>query len=272
MTACLLGAVFVFLFSPMPVTATGERLMFRQYTVEILVDCIDEAVAILRELPGVDVRADITGFEGSRQAFFSRRVEAWAFNHVQAVLRELGEVVLENEHARHLRADILFLDTRIRVLTEEMNRLMLLMAGSDSLWVLMAVDNQLSHVSRERDRLMGQRNRLTNDAETALVQIWLSEDIEVLRPTPPGFGQRMADAFTGTWAALLRGGGHLLVFLARVGIPLVIWVVVLGAPGMLVWRKLWKIKWRPRLQSFILSATAEDIEDTETHEGVENHE
>jgi hypothetical protein len=113
-------------------------------------------------------------------------------------------------------------------LSEEINRLTILMAASTSLPVLIAIDSQLSRVSWERDNLIGRRNQILTESTSTLVYIFLSEETEYIRPGQPGFGQRIVDSFMGTWNGMLRAGGNLVVFFVRVSIPLAIWLAVGG--------------------------------------------
>jgi hypothetical protein len=244
---CLLAAVIVF---ALPVAA-AERQMQQNYSVSIRVDCLETAIEVLRGLPGNDLNSGITYFEPHtgrpvRQAHFSRRVDNHFFRHVQNALREMGEVLYESENTRHLGAELMQLETRISVLTEEINRLSVMMAASTTLNVLTAIDNQLSRVSRERDDLTGRRNRLQTEANTTFIHISLTEEAEYIRPAPLTFGRRVTDRFLNSWDSLLRGLGNFAVFMVRVSLPLVIWVVVGGVALLLgirlVKRKIKKSK------------------------------
>ncbi|MCL2204722.1 MAG: DUF4349 domain-containing protein [Defluviitaleaceae bacterium] len=237
---CVLAAGMVF---AVPVSA-ADRRMHQGYTIEITVECLDAAIAALHGLEGFNVSSSVTFVEphtglNLRQASFTRRVDVWAFRHTQAMLRELGEVTSERENARHLGAELTQLDTRLEVLAQELERLSVLMAASTTLEVLIAVDNQINWVSRERDRLMGRRNQLMADAQRAEIQIWLTEETYV-PPVSAGFGRRVSDSFLGSWNALLRNAGNFTVFMARASLPLAIWLVILGAVLWAVTRQMKK--------------------------------
>jgi hypothetical protein len=245
-TVCLLLAG---VFFALPVSA-AERRMQQNYTIHVTVECLETAIGILRDLPGFNLSSNFTNVEPHmgwpvRQAHYTRRVENWAFRHMQAVLRDLGEVTMENEHAWHLGGEFSMLETRIKVLTEEINRLSILMAASTSLHVLIAIDNQLSRVSWERDNMIGRRNRIVTESTSTMVHIFLSEKTEFVRPEDPGFGQRIVDSFMGTWNGLLRTGGNLTVFVVRISIPLAIWLTVGGLVSGLLYMTLKRKKRKP---------------------------
>jgi hypothetical protein len=234
--ACLsfLAAGMVF---AQPVLA-AERRMQQNYTIEVTVECLNTAIEALRGLAGHNLHSGVTYVEPHtglplRQAFYTRRVENWAFRHVQAVLRELGEVTFESEHARHLGAELAGLETRLAVLSREVERLSIMMAASTTLDVLIAIDNRISQVTWERNHLTGRRNQLMAESQSTLMQIRFVEETEYIRPEEPGFGRRVADSFLGSWNGLLRTGGNLVVFFVRVSIPLTLWVV-LGSVALLI--------------------------------------
>ena len=226
----------VFLLSVTPVRVVGSapavRRLGQWYSISVHVECLDTAVEAMRELPGFDLHMSM----GSQDAHFSRRVDAAFFRHVQAVLRDMGEVLHEHEHVRHLGTELMQLDTRIAVLTQEIERLTLLMAASNTIDVLNAVDMQLTFVSRDRDWHLGRRNTLLNEAQTVLMEINLTERWVPVEQEPPTFGQRIRDSFMRSWNGMTRTGGNLVVLLARLGLPLVIWLAVAGTATLIVVR------------------------------------
>ena len=229
---CLLVALAA-LFLPMGVVA--ERRMGQTYSITIEVDCLETAVGIMRALPGHDLHLNLS----QTQASFHRRVDAWAFRHMQEALRELGTIIRENEHARHLGAELSQVETRIAVLEQEMARLTVLMAASVTIDVLSAVDMQWAQVSRNRDWYIGRRNVLAEQARTATLDITLTELYVPVEPVEEriGFGRRVGDSFLASWNAVLGIGGDMIVLAARIGIPLVLWLVLPGTAAVVAVRQ-----------------------------------
>ncbi|MCL2364957.1 MAG: DUF4349 domain-containing protein [Defluviitaleaceae bacterium] len=226
---CLI--VLFLLAVPMQVSADARRLGQR-YSVTLLVECLDTAVEAMRALPGFDLYMSISQYE----AHYVRQVDAVFFRHAQAVLRDVGEVMYEQEHVRHLGMELMQLDTRITVLTQEMERLTLLMAASTTIDVLNAVDIQLTHVSRDRDWHLGRRNVLMNESQTVAMDITLTERWVPAEREHLTFGRRIRNSFMGSWNGLTRMGGDLVVLLARVGLPLMIWLAIAGTITLVVVR------------------------------------
>lgn len=236
--------IFFILLVATPVVAYGQSLG-REHSIQIEVECIETAREIIDGLNGYNLDSAVN-FEGaSRRATFTRRVDGWAYRHVQEVLRGLGEVTHETEFAQELGAGIMRLDTRILVLSQEMERLTLMMAASDSLDVLIAVNDRLNAVSRERDTLIGQRNVLTAQAESPIIFITITEIPEIPPvPVPVTFGERVSRSFLDSWDATRRVSANLLVFFVRISVPALVWLGIAGAAGLVVFtvRKRRKIK------------------------------
>jgi hypothetical protein len=164
------------------------------------------------------------------------------FRHVQDVLRELGEVVSETEHSYCFTSEILNLETRILVLSQEMERLSLMMAASDSLEILIAVNDSLSRVSRERDNLSGRRRLLTGQSASPIINIMLFEPPLIQPPpVPRTFGERVSRSFLNSWENTIYTGGNLLEFLALISVPLVIWLCIGSVVALAAKKKVKKI-------------------------------
>jgi hypothetical protein len=229
---CLLAAV---LFLPLTVSAS-ERRVGQHYSVTVRVECLEEAVEVLRALPGFDLFATVSPGHAS----FTRRVDAWAFRHVQEVLRGLGDVTHEQERVRHLNSELAEVETRLAVLSQEMERLTVIMSASTTLNILNAVDMQLTQVSNERDWLTGRRNTLLNEARTTTLDITITERWVPVEGEVVAFGTRVAESFISSWRGMVRFGGNLAVFIVRVSLPLGLWMLVMGAAAFFVLRHVKK--------------------------------
>jgi hypothetical protein len=228
-SVCFVAAAIVF---ALPVSASGRRMQ-QNYSVHITVECLETALETIRDLPGFNLHTNVTFIEPHRgmpvrQAYFTRRVDNWAFRHVQQVLRDMGEVTSESENAWHLSGELSNIETRLLVLSQEIDRLSVMMAASTTLNILIAIDNQLNRVSWERDQLTGRRNQILIESQSTMMTITLSEKTEYIRPAPPTFGRRISDSFLNSWNGLLRMGGNLLVFLTRMSLPYLTWLVLGG--------------------------------------------
>jgi len=216
-----------------PVTAQDRQLMLR-HSISIEVECLDAAMEVIRELNGYNLEASVYLHEApnvrgaERSASIARRVDHWAFAHIQEALRDMGEVRHETENAQFLGAQIIDLDARLVALTEEIERLAIMMAGSDNLDMLIAIDARLSQVVLERNSVIGTRNVLISHVASPVINITLTETTgERPTPTQPGFGNRVVDSFTGSLRTTGVVAGNLLVFVARTLIPFLIYGLIM---------------------------------------------
>ena len=224
---CLLVAA-MFLLAAIPVSA-NDRQLRQQHTIEIEVECLETATDIIRGLNGYNLSASVFLYESGRHGaerwgMFERRVDYWAYSHVQEVLRGLGDVVNESQNALFLGAEIMDADARIAALTQEMERLAIMLAASENLNVLISIDARLSQVALDRNSVIGTRNVLAAQAANPVISIRL---LEIPEGRPPVAPDRFGSRVTGTFMRSLRttgaGLGHFLVFVTRVSIPVVIY-------------------------------------------------
>ena len=217
-----------------PVSAQSRPLR-QTHSIVIEVECVEAALEIIRELNGYNLESSVYmqeffGRSPQRRANFTRRVEGWAFRHVQEVLRSLGEVQSETENAHFLGAQIMDVEARLVAISQEIERLSTMMAVSDSLDVLITIDQRLSQVTQERNQLIGRRNLLQAQAANPVIFIQLFEIPEDWpAPVPTGFGSRVANSFTDSWRGTRNVVANMLVFFVRVSIPLLvlcIWVSI----------------------------------------------
>lgn len=242
---CVAALALVFMWH-VSVSASESRLR-QTHVIEIEVECLETAADIIRELNGYNLDSSVSFTEMPlvndpwgwrvRQANYTRRVERWAFRHVQEVLRSLGDVVFETERAQNLDAELNDIEVRLASVLREIERLSIMMAASGSLEVLIAIDGRMSQLAWERDWLIGRRNVLLSQAASPVINIIVTEIPEdFVPPTPPSFASRVGDAFMGSLRGMRNGVGNFLVFLARVSIPAAIWIVIVGALGLVTFR------------------------------------
>lgn len=251
MRLILFLATFVIMF-PVGVQA---RQISRSHSIEIHVECIEAASEVISAMNGYNLDSQVHfsdaghgGYWGhrgwqpwGRRATFTRRVDAPMFRHVQEVLRDLGEVIYENEHSWYFGAEILDIETRIAVLSQEMERLSLMMAASDSLNVLIAVNDRLGVVSRNRAELTGRRNHIVAQTQQPIITITLVELPEDLPPrTPPTFRERVSRSFTNSLENTQIFFENLIVLAARISIPALIWANIIVVAVLIVKAKMKK--------------------------------
>jgi len=260
-----IGAIFCIVVFSNSAYANQERPLRQNYTISIIVECIETATEIVRALPGYNLDSSATSSEWQRTAEFRRRVHSESLRYVQAALRDFGEVTRESENAQHLGIDIMDLDVRIIAADQELERLIAVMAASTSLDVLIAVNDRINTVARNRDDLIGRLNVLTVDSQSAMVNITLIEHLPG-RPVPPpeGFGARIRESFSSSLRNSRNAAASFIVGVVRVFLPLTIWVVIFAAIGFAAWRLFVRKLW-------IKSARKDNIDDIKEVEPCEKN-
>ena len=206
------------------------------FEIEILVECVEEAIAAINGFSGQNTWANASFNEWGSSASFSRRVEPAAYARVKAALRGLGDVRHENERTSSLAAEVLDLQARIAASTTEIERLTTMMANSADLQVLIAVDGRLSQVMFRRDEYQGRLNAINSTTAMPLVNITVWDNPAALEPEPAilTFGERLSEQFVGSAISMMEFGADVLVFISHVIIPLALLVFVAGITLLIV--------------------------------------
>jgi hypothetical protein len=236
----------------------------RFFDITIRVDDVEAAIQTIRAMDGHNLYSDMRlGEQGDSWASFQRRVDVTAHAAIMDVLRNMGHVLREGEHAIYLGQEIRDIEAGLVGNAREIERLLNLMATAQNLNVLVSVDNQLAWAERNRDQLRGRLNYLQNTAFHPYVNITLTEswleierDDEVLT-----FGQRLANAFKASVNGILTFLGHVAVFFAAAFIPLII-LAILAFIILLVLRRMFRKQPQPASQPVVAPIIADDEPDT----------
>ena len=230
-TGCIVMAICALLI---PHSVSADHYFQQTHHIEIEVECIQSAMEIIRELNGYNLESNVFLHENQshnphNQADIVRKVEGWAFRHVQADLRNLGIVHSESERAQSLGSHIMILDTRLTSISQEIDRLTILMAASDTLNLLLTIETRLNQLVGERNDLIGSRNVLISQAENPVITIRLFETLLEPQPEDPvGFGGRVATRFLSSWRGTTSAVVNVFVFLVRVSVPLFVLGLIAG--------------------------------------------
>lgn len=226
--------------------------LVQTHSINIVVDCVDEALEVIRGLGGHNIHMDMSTFPGHgmdlvRQAEIIRRVDASEYRRAQQILRSLGTVTFEGESARNVRSEISDLQLRINAATGEFDRISYMMSKSNTIQMLIALDERLSEIAWHRDGLIGSLNLLLAESGSAVITIHLAEDIGVFVPPPgPGFGERVSGSFFGSWNVVVQIAESLAIFIAYAFIP-AIFLSVLFFPLRAVYRAVTRNREKSRI-------------------------
>jgi len=228
MTTC-----FVLMFATVLYAAPNQH--YRRVTqISVHVDCVAEAAEIIRGLPGQNLSSDMhLAAPGSSSAHFERVVSPTEHGHVMNVLRSMGEVVSETENTLYRGQEIRELQARIAGSNLEIQRLQMRMQAARNLDMLVMIDSSLSSAERERDRLQGRLNYLTNSVNQPAISISIWEGLPPeLAPYEQSFWTRMGDSFMSSVTVIVAVFGHFVVFMTVAILPL----GILGVMGLIAWR------------------------------------
>lgn len=214
------------------VSAEPPLPMVQTHTINIVVDCVDEAVYAIQGLGGHNISMNVMtipvhGMEPIRNAEITRRVHASEYRRAQQLIRSLGTVAFESESARNVESQIVDLHLSINSANNEFERISAMMAASDNLQTLIVLDNRLSDISRNRDRLIGSLSALLAESGTALITINISEEMGMfVLPPEPLFGERIYASFFGSLRFLRATAEVFVVFVAYTFVPAVLLLVL----------------------------------------------
>jgi len=206
--------------------------LYQEFSIEIVVDDITAAAEIIRSMDGQTLSASMFQHEAHSTADFVKAIAWEDINRVLAALRGLGNVHFESEHVVNMSDEVTDLQARLIANAQEIERLQDMLAASENLNVLIAVDARLSQTEWDRDWLLGRLNEINARTAFPYVNITLRSEV----PLPPdetlSFGQRVANAFTTSASGFASAAASFTVFLARVMLPLVVLAVI----ALIVWR------------------------------------
>ncbi len=203
--------------------------------------------AILARHHGYAAQLTVNTPENDSQSFqASLRVPAPELSAALSELRALGRVETETQSGEDVTQQHADLAARLENARETEQRLRDLLAQRTG-----KIDEVLQ-VEEEMDRVRGQIEGMEADQKTlehrvdfATIDLQLTEEYkEKLNPQSASVSSSMRNAFV---AGLRHASGALLgivLFLEEFGPVLLIWVVILGIPTILIWRRYRKVKAR----------------------------
>jgi len=205
-----------------------ERQVVRQAELTVEVTSFEDASASLvriAEASGGFV-ADSTTSQGEPpQGTFVLRIPARAFSRTLEQIGALGEVRGRRVSGQDVTEEFVDLQARIRNLERHERQLLTFMERATRMADLLAIEQELSRVRGDIERLGGRLRFLVHRVELAAVEVTLREKP---RRTSGVFWdftaswRRMQEAFLGTIRQLLAAGERLIVSLSALAPVLVV--------------------------------------------------
>jgi hypothetical protein len=193
--------------------------------------------AIAEGLGGFVVTSEIAQYSGSPRVSITMRVPAERFAEAMEALRAAGSQVLgEKMTGQDVTEEYIDLQARIRTKQALEVQFLEIMKQAKSVSDALQVQEQISEVRGEIERLEGRRRFLENQSSLSTIKVTLSSPTPVVTTTGPTFGTHIRRAFgdaVDTASAIVIG------FIRFLGVMTPV-VVLIGIPGFLLLRFLWR--------------------------------
>ena len=201
------------------------RKIIRNTELTIETKAFGEAVTLLKQAVSaaggyVEYSSQYSGGR-TKSAEYTCRIPSDQYTLFLESVSGAGSVVRTEESTEDATAQYVDIESRLKSLRTQEERLLKLMEESGSLEELLAVQDKLMEVQYQIESYTGQMKVLTNRIDYATVHVFL-EEVEVYTPVEPSFGEEILDAFSD----MLRGvknGAEGLVLAVIYLIPL--WII-----------------------------------------------
>jgi len=238
-------AVFLFLLVATIQTAYArppEDFLILDYSISIVVDCLEDAILQMAELPGFELSSRINIPEGRGRA--QRIIESRDRTSTIDALARIGTVTSTDTNSENAFASWTALRREIAIRQREYERLVELLHETITTAAFEAVEVRLGSVISTMNRLRGELQGLEFEIGTTVIDITLSVPAQVIEepiptpeptPTPePGSMARIGSAFTSSASATGRVAQGIAMFLAYISIPL---AGILAVAAIVMWAR-----------------------------------
>lgn len=195
---------------------------------------------LIRRHTGTVAQMNVTSYRGSGHSLTATfRVPADQLNAVIAELKKLARVEHESQSGDEVTEQYVDLVARLTNARKTEQRLgEILKNRTGTVSDILSVEREMARVRGEIERMEAERQALANRVAMATIQVQLNEEYRAeLEPAPPSAASRLRNAVVDGYHNFTEGALDLLLFLLRYGPSLFFWVVVLGWPTRLLWRR-----------------------------------
>ncbi|MGE3961591.1 MAG: DUF4349 domain-containing protein [Dehalococcoidia bacterium] len=188
-----------------------------QLTVESVAETFDDIRGVVDQAGGFIASSSFSGREESQRARMTLRIPADRLDQVIADLRNMAiEVDSVETSSQDVTEEFTDLEASLRNLRAVEQQYLTLLGETDDIGEILQVQDRLTGVRYEIERVQGRLNLLENQTSLATLEVALyPEDVPLVEePASDGFGDRVAEA----WASSLD-------FVAAVGTGLAVALV-----------------------------------------------
>jgi hypothetical protein len=200
-----------------------------------------EAEAIIRRHQGYSAQLSVTGQSGAGRALSATfRVPANQLDAALSELKVLAQVDQESQGVEEITRQFVDLSARLANAQNTEQRLNELMRQhSGKITDILAVENEISRVRGEIERMDAERTNLQNQIQYATLQLKLSEEYKAQIDVPAtSTGTQLHNALVDGYRGALDSAVGLVVSLLSYGPTILFWGLLLYFPSRLVWKRL----------------------------------
>jgi anti-sigma factor RsiW len=186
---------------------------------------------------------------GARTLTATLRLPAAQLEAAMAELKNLGRVESETQNGQDVTAQYVDLEARLSNSQQTEKRLLELLGNrTGKLSDVLEVENELSRVREQIERMEGERRLMAKQVEYATLTATVTEEYKApARALPDSFGTRFRNAAIEGYQNVVSFLTAVALFLISDGPILMIWILILLLPARWAWRKYAKYRDTPSL-------------------------
>ncbi len=167
------------------------------------------------------------------------RVPADRLEAAIAELKKVGRVESESQAGEEVTSQYVDLQARLTNARNTEQRLTeLLRTRTGKLEEVVAVEEKLSGVREEIERMEAEKKALTKRVDFGTLTLSLTEEHEAqMRMVPPSVGTKFHNAAVEGYRSVVDGVINVLLFFMSWGPSLLVWAAILFFPARYVWRR-----------------------------------
>jgi hypothetical protein len=229
--------------APLAATQVAAPMIARTVSLTVRVKSVGEArtamEAMLARHHGYTAQMNANTAEGSARMFSaSVRIPAGELETALKEFRMLGRVDAESQTGEEVTQQHEDLAARLKTARETEARFQgILEQRTGNISDVLEVEQEIARVRGEIESMEAEQAGLEHRVEFASVELMLMENYQARLSAPDSVGTRLRNAFVegyeNGWGTLVG----MVVFAGEYGPAILIWVVVLGLPCVLVWRR-----------------------------------
>ena len=167
----------------------------------------------------------------NRWAYYTFRIPAEKFEYFLQLTHTYGNVLSTSRSAQNVTSSYTDFEARLSSLNTQEERLLDMLAKSEDVETLIALEQRLSDVRYEIESI--ERNLRNYDMQIKYSTVNLDlREVEVYTPTVPvrrTFGQKLADSLSDGWNGFTRGIQNVILGLASALPALILLAVIIAA-------------------------------------------